>query len=45
MIKWVVFDLGDVVLRHTNALSGLSALMVTEPDGFIEAYFQHRPGL
>lgn len=43
MIKWVVFDLGDVVLRHTSALSGLSTLMAAEPDGFIEAYFRHRP--
>jgi putative hydrolase of the HAD superfamily len=43
VIKWVVFDLGDVVLKHTNALAGLSALMASEPDGFTEAYFRHRP--
>ena len=43
MIKWVVFDLGDVVLKHTNALPGLSALMATDPDRFTEAYFEHRP--
>ncbi len=42
MIKWVVFDLGDVVLKHTGALAGLSTLMVAEPDAFIEAYYQHR---
>jgi len=39
----VVFDLGDVVLKHTNALPGLSALMAAEPEKFSQAYFEHRP--
>ena len=43
MIKWVVFDLGDVVLKRTTALPALSALMGTDPDGFTKAYFEHRP--
>jgi len=42
VIKWVVFDLGDVVLRRTTALPGLSSLMVAELQGFTKAYYQHR---
>ncbi len=42
MIKWVVFDLGDVVLKRTNALPSLSSLMVAEHEGFVDAYFRHR---
>ncbi len=43
MIKWVVFDLGDVVLQHTNALDELAELLRAEPEPFTEAYFQYRP--
>lgn len=42
MIKWVVFDLGDVVLRSTSALPELAALLGVAPDRFDEAYFAHR---
>jgi putative hydrolase of the HAD superfamily len=38
----VVFDLGDVVLKRTNALPSLSSLMVAEHEGFVDAYFRHR---
>jgi putative hydrolase of the HAD superfamily len=43
MIKWVVFDLGDVVLQHTNALAELGELLLAEPEPFTAAYFEHRP--
>lgn len=42
MIKWVVFDLGDVVLRSTNALPELAARLGVLPDRFGQAYFAHR---
>ncbi len=42
MIKWVVFDLGDVVLKHTGALSGLSELLAADHDRFTDAYYRHR---
>ncbi len=42
MIKWVVFDLGDVVLRSTTALPELAAGLAVAPDRFTEAYYAHR---
>lgn len=42
MISWVVFDLGDVVLRSTNALASLSDLLTTDRRLFAEAYYAHR---
>jgi putative hydrolase of the HAD superfamily len=42
MINWVVFDLGDVVLRSTTALPELADLLGVAPDRFTEAYFAHR---
>ena len=42
MINWVVFDLGDVVLRSSSALPELAALLGVAPHRFTEAYFAHR---
>ncbi len=42
MIKWVVFDLGDVVLARTAALGSLADLLSVTPDNFAAAYFEHR---
>lgn len=42
MISWVVFDLGDVVLRSTSALSALSELLPADRGSFAEAYYRHR---
>ncbi|MET3804565.1 putative hydrolase of the HAD superfamily [Nakamurella sp. UYEF19] len=42
MIKWVVFDLGDVVLRATTAFGPLAELLTVAPDAFTAAYFEHR---
>ena len=42
MINWVVFDLGDVVLRSTSALPELATQLGVAPDLFRQAYFAHR---
>ena len=42
MIRWVVFDLGDVVLRSTGALPELAAMLGVASDRFAEAYYAHR---
>lgn len=42
MIKWVVFDLGDVLLFRTSALPDLAALMGADEPQFTDAYFTHR---
>jgi len=42
MIKWVVFDLGNVVLKNTEALTDLALLLAADPDETTAAYFAHR---
>ncbi len=44
MITWVVFDLGDVVLRRSTALPRLAALLSAGQGdvGFDSAYWRHR---
>jgi putative hydrolase of the HAD superfamily len=41
-IKWVVFDLGHVVLRGTVALPRLAELLTVDQDAATAAYFAHR---
>jgi putative hydrolase of the HAD superfamily len=41
-IRWVIFDLGDVVLRRTTALPRLAALVGMPPEAFGTAYFGAR---
>lgn len=42
MIQWVVFDLGNVVLKATAALPDLAALLAAGENELTEAYFTHR---
>ncbi|MDQ2739030.1 MAG: HAD family phosphatase [Actinomycetota bacterium] len=42
MINWVVFDLGNVVLKNTEALADLALLLAADPDETTAAYFAHR---
>lgn len=42
MINWVVFDLGNVVLQNTEALTDLALLLAADPDETTAAYFAHR---
>lgn len=42
MIKWVVFDLGDVVLLRTEALPSLAGLLGVDEERFAAGYFAHR---
>ncbi|SDO46364.1 putative hydrolase of the HAD superfamily [Nakamurella panacisegetis] len=42
MIKWVVFDLGDVLLARTKALPDLAALLGVDEHRFTDAYFTYR---
>lgn len=42
MINWVVFDLGNVVLKNTEALADLALLLEAGPEEVTEAYFAHR---
>ena len=42
MIKWVVFDLGEVLLQRTAALPELAGVLGVDPERFTEAYFEHR---
>ena len=41
-IDWVVFDLGGVVLRATDALGALAAALGAEDEGFAAAYYPPR---
>jgi putative hydrolase of the HAD superfamily len=42
MMRWVVFDYGEVISRRTTALPALAALLGAEPPEFEEAYFAER---
>lgn len=42
MIDWLVFDLGDVVLRRTQALPDLARLCGAPPKELIAGYWTHR---
>jgi putative hydrolase of the HAD superfamily len=42
MIKWVVFDLGKVVLKDTEAFGKLAELLAAAQDDVTDAYFTHR---
>ena len=42
MIKWVVFDLGDVLLIRTAALPDLAGALGVDEHRFTDAYFAHR---
>ena len=42
MIKWLVFDLGDVVLRRTEAIPDLARLLGVAPERLSTAYWTHR---
>jgi len=42
VINWVVFDLGNVVLQNTEALTDLALLLAADPDETTAAYFAHR---
>ena len=42
MIIWLVLDLGDVVLRRTQALPDLAALLRTTQARLTDAYWGHR---
>jgi putative hydrolase of the HAD superfamily len=41
-MRWVVFDLGDVVLRRTEVLPQLAARLGMPAEHFEPAYFTHR---
>jgi putative hydrolase of the HAD superfamily len=42
MVRWVVFDYGEVISRRTAALPALAALLGAEPPEFEKAYFVER---
>lgn len=42
MIKWLVFDLGDVVLKRTEAIPDLARLLDIAPERMLTAYWTHR---
>jgi putative hydrolase of the HAD superfamily len=42
MIKWLVFDLGDVVLKRTEALPDLARLLDAPPERVQSAYWTYR---
>ncbi len=42
MIKWLVFDLGDVVLKRTEAIPDLARLLGAAPERLLTAYWTHR---
>jgi len=42
VIHWVVFDLGNVVLKATAALPDLAALLAADHEELSDAYFTHR---
>lgn len=42
MIKWLVFDLGDVVLKRTEAVPDLARLLGASPERLLTAYWAHR---
>ena len=42
MITWLVFDLGDVVLKRTEAILDLARLLDAAPERLLTAYWTHR---
>ncbi|MGP4016775.1 HAD family hydrolase [Saccharopolyspora sp. 5N708] len=42
MVRWVVFDYGEVISRRTGALPAIAALLGVGPTEFEEAYFAER---
>ncbi|MBB5154495.1 HAD family hydrolase [Saccharopolyspora phatthalungensis] len=42
MLRWVVFDYGEVISRRTAALPAIAALLGVEPPEFERAYFAER---
>lgn len=42
MIKWLVFDLGDVVLKRTEAIPDLARLLDAPAEQVMTAYWAHR---
>lgn len=42
MVRWVVFDYGEVISRRTAALPGIAAMLDADPEEFETAYFAER---
>ncbi|MER7080447.1 putative hydrolase of the HAD superfamily [Saccharopolyspora kobensis] len=42
MVRWVVFDYGEVISRRTAALPGIAAMLDADPEAFEAAYFAER---
>ncbi|CAM06321.1 HAD family hydrolase [Saccharopolyspora erythraea] len=42
MLRWVVFDYGEVISVRTRALPELAAMLGTDPESFETAYFAER---
>lgn len=42
MINWLVFDLGDVVLKRTEAIPDLAQLLAVPPERLQSAYWTYR---
>lgn len=42
MVRWVVFDYGEVISRRTAALPELAAVLDADPEEFEAAYFAER---
>ncbi|MCI2419636.1 HAD family phosphatase [Saccharopolyspora sp. K220] len=42
MVRWVVFDYGEVISRRTAALPTIAGLLGVEPTEFEDAYFAER---
>ncbi|MET0234144.1 MAG: HAD-IA family hydrolase [Kibdelosporangium sp.] len=43
-MRWIVFDYGDVISKHTNAMTDLAALLGADPVAFESTYWAHREG-
>jgi putative hydrolase of the HAD superfamily len=41
-MRWIVFDYGDVISKHTTALPELAAVLGADPIEFEQVYWQHR---
>lgn len=42
MLRWIVFDYGEVISRRTRALPEMAALLDTDPADFEDAYWAER---
>ncbi|MEV0705344.1 HAD family phosphatase [Saccharopolyspora sp. NPDC050389] len=42
MVRWIVFDYGEVISRRTTALPDIAAMLGVEPPEFERAYFAER---